>query len=470
MKGNSAGKKENGLGCLDAQQILSLVKKQCDECEVFFTAAKSVSSFVDNSKPSMAIANHETGYSVRVLEKGKVGFSSSANLGIKSVQKTVSRALFSARLSRENKGFHFLAHTKAVGRDDYDKKIDAIIENDEKKAVHAAGEYCKAAFEESNSVKIPLASFKWSAISYQLINSTGAFKEGKATFFEAEPYVIAKNAVNRAEVIEQKIMRTYSPEDLRKLARENVRTARESLDAKQVESGDYDCIFHPAETAALFEHTFGFMLSGKARLEKIAPYALGDLALDQRISIQDAQSFKGASASFPCDQEGISRKPLTVIKNGIFENEINDSYYAALLGETSSGNARRTSLSVESWYESPVSTGFNTAVFNAGNSSFAELVAETKKGIYIVRTAYPLADAVSGGFTNEIRSGFYIENGEIKHPVKSTVANGSFYDLMKNKVCGASKERETVATDTHAYCTAVASPYFKFEKIKVAGK
>ncbi len=456
---------------VDIGLILRTARGKCDECEVFATKSESTSSFVNSNAADIAMNARESGFGLRVRDAGKVGFAFGSDFSKKGIEKVVESARMSAKLNRENAGFEFPSKKSGAkkGEGGFDKKIEEIAAEGGEQAALFARDFSKSALAEGRGVQIPLASFKWCVVEYAIENTSGLHCGGKSSFFEAEPYVIAKKSGKRAEAIDHKVLRKITGGIAGELASECVELARESLDARQMKSGEYDAVFHPSEFAALFEETLGYMLTGQSRFDGTQLFKAGEKIMDERLSVQDAISYPGASASFSCDQEGIYRPPMAVVKNGVFEQELCDSFYAGLLGVKATGNCRRECHDFESWYSSGPGCGFNNAVLNKGDSSLEELIEETRRGIFIVRTAYPLADAVSGNFTNEVRNGFYVEKGEKKFPVKSTVVNGSVYDLVKNKLVDFSKERETVATSTNAFCAGAAMPYLKFRGVRVAG-
>ncbi|MFA6049355.1 MAG: TldD/PmbA family protein [Candidatus Micrarchaeia archaeon] len=454
----------------DAHRVLRIASRLCGECEVFATRTRGITAFLDSEKPDMAISSEESGFGLRVFKGKKVGTSSGSDFSNEGIRKVAMQALLSAKLNRENKGFEFPQQGRAAaGKDECDKSIAGIVLEGGDAASREARDFSKTLLAEGEGLQIPLASFNWSLVDYEIENTRGLHRRGKASFFAAEPYVIAKGKGKRSEVIEHRVLRKFPKNWSGEFAEECAGLAMQSLDARQLPSGEYDAILHPGEFAALFDETFGYMLTGRPRFDGLGLFSRGKKVMDNRISVQDAISIPGGAASFACDQEGVSRKPLSVVEKGVFKNELCDAFTAGLLKTKATGNCRREGHDYESWYASGPGCGFNNAVFNAGDRGLEELFGETKRGIYVVRTAYPLADAVSGKFTNEVRSGFFVENGEVKYPVKSVVVNGNFYDLMKNRVVGFSKERESVATSTDAFCSGVLAPHFKFSKVSVAG-
>ncbi|MFQ5406244.1 MAG: TldD/PmbA family protein [Candidatus Micrarchaeia archaeon] len=449
---------------MDAEKILSIAENKSGSAEVFLSRANSVSAFVDCGRQNMVIKNSEQGFGIRVFKDKKVGFAFGTLFDRTGVEETTTRAVNNAKRNRENPAFCFV-DGKEKGFDDVDKKI---LNADEETITTTALEFTKT-IEDQDGLQVPLASFKFSVVEYEIANSSNTRKKGQGTFFDAEPYVIAKEGGKRAETINRKTYRSFEENAVEELACESAELSKNSLHAKQLKTGKHDCIFHPGEFATLFDETYGYMLTAKAKYDNLALFAEGEQCASEEITVRDSITEKGTSASFACDQEGAFRKPLFLIDKGIFATPASDAFTAGLLETTPTANGRRSCTDHEHWYSCNVSCGLNNCVFEPGNRSFDELVQDTKKGVFVARTAYPLADEVSGRFTNEIRSGFYIENGEVKHPVKSTVVNGSVYDLLSKQLIGASREREVVSTNSYAFSTGAVAPYLKFKDVLFAG-
>jgi len=317
------------------------------------------------------------------------------------------------------------------------------------------------AFRAANAPVDYIGTGSWVAFSTFTSDIIRVFEDGQ--------WVDRCKAGRREEVINRREFRRCARKDLDLLADETVRLAKEALSAKQVKTGDYDVIFHPSETAALFNETYGTVWSEKARLDGISIHKPGQKIMDERIFITDETDAKNGSAAFPTDQEGVYREPLSLVESGVFKQFFSDAFYAALAGKRPTGNGRRVSHDVENWYASSAGPGLNNFVFREGDSSLNEMIEDTKKGLFVLRTAYPLADAVSGSFTNEIRSGFLVEKGEIMHAVKQSVVNGSVYEMFRDKVASFSNEREAVVCSTSSFETGGLVPFFKFDRVSIAG-
>jgi len=447
-------------------KILKKIEKVADSGEVFKTSATSLTGFIDTNELDMIVKSTESGYGIRVIKEGKLGFAFSSDFSDAGIDKTVGEAIKTSKVNRENKKFSF-PYSKARGKESFDNNI-ANIQPDE------IGDIAKSFLNkaiESNTF-IPISKFKFTTVKYELANSSGIDTIGKGTFFFIEPYVIAKRGNERSEMISPTIFRFYKRKEVEKIGEECISAAKQMLDAKPIKTDSYDVILPPGEILQLFLGTVGEMALASSKYYgwSILKDKENKKVIDERITIDDDISLVGGSASFGSDQEGIYRKKKKVFEKGIFKGFLCDSFYGSLIGEETTGNGRRITGDAETWYMSSPVNGANNLIFNSGDYSLDEMIKETKKGIYLIRSAWPLSDAFSGTFSIEIRNGFYIENGEIKNPIKFTTIGGNMYEMLREKLVSISKERKLVSSKNTPFSAGGLVPYMKFKSLPVASE
>ena len=188
---------------------------------------------------------------------------------------------------------------------------------------------------------------------------------------------------------------------------EAIDLAKKTESAKTIESGEYDVILAPSEFTALLSQTVCDMASGRTLVEGTSIYANKEnqRVMNEKISLTSGLNTEG-NAFFAIDQEGFFAPAATIIDHGVFKQHYFDSYYAALAGKKTTGNCRRVAGNYENWFAAPPTVHLNNFEINAGTTSLDKLIAETKHGILVERTGWPLADPVSGSFSCEVRSGF----------------------------------------------------------------
>ena len=121
------------------------------------------------------------------------------------------------------------------------------------------------------------------------------------------------------------------------------------------------------------------------------------------------------AAVLPWDGEGLPRERIAIIEDGKVANLDYSRYWAQKQGKTAKASA-------------------GNLLMSGGTKSIAELVRGTEKGILVTRTWYiRMVDPQTVLLTGLTRDGtFYIENGQIKHPVKNFRFNESPVIMLNN--------------------------------------
>lgn len=193
-----------------------------------------------------------------------------------------------------------------------------------------------------------------------------------------------------------------------------------SRNAKAIEPGRYTVILEPAAAGDLV----GLMLynmnarqadEGRSFLSKKGGGTkLGDKILDERVTIY-TDPLHDEVPSSPWTNDGLARKRMDLIRNGVVKNLIYDRYWAS-------------NKNVE-----PVPTPGNY-IMEGGSASLEDMIKDTKKGILVTRFWYiRTVDPQTLLYTGLTRDGtFYIENGVIKHPIKNFRFNESPVIMLNN--------------------------------------
>jgi len=199
-----------------------------------------------------------------------------------------------------------------------------------------------------------------------------------------------------------------------------IQKARDSAEAKALEPGKYTVILEPAAAAGLISFMMFFFDArqadeGRSFLSKKGGGTkLGEQVYDPRVNIM-ADPWHPEVAVMPWDGAGLPREKHPIIKDGKVEYLQYSRYWAKEKGQRAIGQP-------------------GNLIMAGGDKSTAELVKSTQKGILVTRTWYiRLVDPQTVLLTGLTRDGtFYIENGEIKHPVKNFRFNESPVIMLNN--------------------------------------
>ncbi|MFT3754902.1 MAG: TldD/PmbA family protein [Pseudoxanthomonas sp.] len=199
-----------------------------------------------------------------------------------------------------------------------------------------------------------------------------------------------------------------------------MRKASTSADAKALEPGKYTVILEPAAAAGLI----GFMMfffdarsadEGRSFLSKKGGgNKLGEAVYGPQVNLY-TDPWDPVAPVLPWDGDGLPRRKQAIIENGKVANMEYSRYWARKQGKPEIGD-------------------FGNLLMTGGTKSTAELIAGTDKGILITRTWYiRLVDPQTVLLTGLTRDGtFYIENGEIKYPLKNFRFNESPVIMLNN--------------------------------------
>lgn len=195
---------------------------------------------------------------------------------------------------------------------------------------------------------------------------------------------------------------------------------------ERVATGATNVVLSPAVLADILPPIVGYRLGGGAELRKLAP-ADGDIVADPAVSVTDDGLYPGAVATSPFDDEGVPQARRGLIEAGVARAKLYDVLHAGALGQSVTGNGRRTESMFGSWFRfatspSPQST---TLVLQAPDGgSDEELCEAAGEGIWVDQLGYAFPDPLSGAFGGEIRVAYRIHGGKRAEPVRGGTVGG----------------------------------------------
>lgn len=197
------------------------------------------------------------------------------------------------------------------------------------------------------------------------------------------------------------------------------RRAREAAAAYDIKPGEYEVILAPECTAtiAVFLSAYGF--NAKAAEEGQSFVQLGERQFDPAISLRDDVGDHRA-LGLPFDTEGVPKRRLDFIRDGVSRSLAHDRRTAAKLGSESTGHGIPGG---EQWGPFP------TNVFvGEGGRTVDDMIASVDRGLFVTTFNYcRILDPKSQVVTGLTRNGtFMIENGAITGAVTNLRFTQSF--------------------------------------------
>jgi len=245
------------------------------------------------------------------------------------------------------------------------------------------------------------------------------------------------------------------------IARRAVQKAARPTEPIRLEPGAYTVILDPEAVAdfLLFLGFLGFggkgMVSGRSFMaDKIDQKIMGE-----NITITE-DPFHPVMKYIPFDYEGVPRRNIALVENGVAKGVVYDSYYATLNNTESTGNAL------------PPDNNFGpypkAMVMEPGMQTLDDIISLTEKAIYITHFWYlnfinPMRTLVTG----TTRDGtFLVENGKITSPVADMRINQSMLEAFNNAEILSSERRLVYKYGVLMYVPAMKITNFNFVSVE----
>ena len=179
--------------------------------------------------------------------------------------------------------------------------------------------------------------------------------------------------------------------------------------------------------AVLLHEAIGHGLEGDhiRRNSSVFTHASGQQVASEQCTIVDDAMIVGARGSLFIDDEGQPGQCTTLIEKGVVTGFMQDQHNAVLMGQQSTGNARR-----ESYQHRPLVRMTNTYM-QPGEYTKEEIIRSVDRGIYCVDFSGGEVDITSGQFVFSTSEAYLIEQGRITQPIAATTLVGDGLSVLK---------------------------------------
>jgi PmbA protein len=229
------------------------------------------------------------------------------------------------------------------------------------------------------------------------------------------------------------------------------RTVRR-LDARKVATAQVPVVYEWRVAGGLLHHLAAAIGGGAiARGTSFLKDRRGKPVFAPGTTIVDDPRRARGLASRPCDGEGVRTHTLAVVEDGVLQSWLLDTRTANQLGLRSTGHASRGT-------GAPPSPSPSNLYLQPGPMDPEALIADIKSGLFVTGLIGFGINPVTGDYSRGV-SGFWIENGEITHPVHEMTIAGNLMDMFRAL---------TPANDL-AFRYGVDAPTVRIDGMTVAG-
>jgi PmbA protein len=441
-----------------------------DDAEAFVLDSSSVEIQVRNERPDTVQYSDVSGFGIRVLIDGRMGFASSNNLDIKRAEDVIRRVVTYTQHHTQDDHNVF---PDSDFRDSIDHSLDQYDEEIcrtaiEKKIELTVAMEAAAKQADDRISHVPYVQYGDSLTDYAIASSRGI--RGEARRSEVYGAVMAAamekssgGQFDQATVqtgVGIKVKSRYAEIDPNEVGRKAAEFAVRMLGASDGRTIETVGVF-PPETGFNFVKVVADMADADVVQKKKSLFSgkSGEIVASDYVTIIDDGRLKGGLGSTAVDAEGVPSSTTTIIDKGKLIGYMHDAYTAHRGQTKSTGNAQRTSFDSKP-YIAP--TNFYMA---PGTASRDSLIGSVSDGMFVTEVSglHASVDTVTGDFSIPAK-GIIIKSGELTTPITNITISGNIFEFFK--------EIDAVADDLtwEPREDVIGAPTFRVKTIKISGK
>jgi PmbA protein len=199
--------------------------------------------------------------------------------------------------------------------------------------------------------------------------------------------------------------------------RAGTRAARR-VGARKVTTARVPVLFEAPVASGLLGHFVAAVSGGSLyRKSSFLLDSLGKAVFSPNVQIHDQPHIHRGLASSPFDDEGVATHSRDIVQNGVLQGYFLGSYAARKLGMRSTGNAG----------------GNHNLRMDSTDGDLAALLRQMGRGLLVTDLLGQGVNMVTGDYSRGA-AGYWVENGEVSHPVQEITVAGNLKDMFRNIV------------------------------------
>ena len=415
----------------EARKLLqkALSYSKAEECEISLLGSDSGNIRYARNAVSTAGEINRLTMSVSSSFGKKTGTATIDEFDDASLQKVVSRSEELAKLAPDNP-----EHMPLLGPQEFPESI-TFVQSTADITPDTRAEAVGKSIQVSRDAKLQAAGYLENTVQFEaILNSKGLFAYNKGT--DVVFTITTRNEAGTGSGYAARGFNDVSKLDTYAATKIATTKANGSIDARAIEPGKYTVILEPVAVAYMLENMF-FGLDarnadeGRSFMSKAGGgNRLGEQLMDPKVTIY-SDPYNAELPSSTWNREGQLLEKRSWIEKGIVKNLSYSRYWAAQKNVA------------------PV-PGPGNIIMEGGTESIEDMIKNTEKGVLVSRLWYiRMVDPQTLLLTGLTRDGtFYIENGEIKFPVKNFRFNESPV-IMLNNVESLGKPERSISVESY---------------------
>ncbi len=398
-----------------------------------------LSANVRNNDVETIEFNRDCGFGITVYIGQRKGNASTSDTNPEAIVSAVKAAISIAKQTTEDP-YSGLVDADLMATDIKDLQLDHPMGITAEKAIEYALEAEAAILESDKRIKSSDGTTFASHRGIRLYGNSNGFLAGYPTsrhLVSAVAIAEDNNGMQRDYYysVARNAKRLLSNQFVGQKAAERT-VAR--LGAKPISTGEFPVLLSPEMSAGFFSHFISAIRGGVLyRKSSFLVDKMGEQIFPSNLSIKEVPYILEGIGSAPFDAEGVATREQHFIKDGILKSYVLSSYSARRLDLQTTANAGGVhNLHID--YQDPKSSA---------GSNFDQLIKQMGTGLFVTEVMGQGVNIVSGDYSRGA-SGFWVENGEIQHPVEEITIAGNLKDMMANLVAVGTDSDPRLSTQT----------------------
>jgi len=450
------------LESLTADVVALAIKAGASDAEAVVREGDEFSVNVRMGQVETLKESGSRGLGLRVFLGTKSASSSTSDLTPDGIRQLVDGAMALAKFTEEDP-FSGLPETSEFGSvpDDLHLYYDDVYSLDNKERIEWARR-CEAAAMSADPriTNSDGGSFDAATGRKIMANSRGFLGSYRTSYagVSAAPLAMDANGHMQRDGWWSSARRLADLESPEAIGKEAARRTIRRLGARKVPTQRVPIVFAPEVArsliGSLFEAASGdsiwrhaSFLAGKLGTQIAAPTLT---VIDDNFML--LPNGAGAFGSSPFDGEGLPSLRTVVLKNGVLETYLLNTYSARKLGLKSTHNASRGLAGTPG-------IGSGNLYLEPGQLSQEEIIAQAHTGLFVTSLMGFGTNIVTGDYSRGA-TGLWIENGQLTHAVEEVTIAGNLADMLMNI---------TAIGNDLVFRGSVASPTLRIDGMTIAG-
>lgn len=406
-----------------ASETLKKAKKSgASACEVDVSEALGLSVGVRRGEIETIEHNRDKGIGVTVYLGQQKGHASSSDFSRKALHEMVDAALNIARFTAADPSAGLPEASLLASTEQSYQDLD--LYHPWQVGADTAAALAKACEQAAFAVDPMISNSEGASVSSQqsqfiLANSLGFMGGYPTSRHHLDCSVIAGKG--------KKMQRDYwyssardsqllsSPEAIGDYA---ARRALSRLNARKLKTCEVPVLFEAPVATSLISHFVQAVSGGSLyRGTSFLLNSLGTQVFSKKVNISERPHLQGAPASSMFDSEGVATQDREIVEKGKVQGYFLSTYTARKLGMQTTGNAG----------------GTHNLIVHPGKYDLEGLIKKMGRGLLVTELLGQGINYVNGDYSRGA-FGYWVENGQIQHPVEEITIAGNLRDMFRHIV------------------------------------